>query len=1334
MIMRSTASVRLKRLFVRLKAGSILIAILEAASGFFIPEPVMCGPDTNPLQPVFYASFDDSSGQGSNRNWAIASAFTAQSLYGHGEVFGKDFSKPILREDGIAGACAQIPPVFSYDAVANVSPRAGTISFYIRRDEELQPNSASDQMYLLSVSTIENRVGYYDFLLVAWEVERGNIGIRVQKQLDELTQWKFVKVGKMEIGRWYHVTVAWDECEGYSLYLDGREIVSSPELFLAECHADQVGLACFTTPKHIRPNPNSIRMSVDEFKIYDRSLEGDQVRNIISNKPISSASTVFDARRAQQRLASLGWNNTAGIYAADLDRNSSVTIRNICAIPGGPPCPVFDGLNGTSWSSSEERTIPFALARAGDAFNALAVVGRADVVLERQDGNSWQTITHLQSGEKYRSARLLEQDCRGGAEYRLRFSNEVAEIVLNHYSSTGNGISGRNEAPLAARLVRIWDSLRGSRVPLPDADQNNAGQMIPLVPRVADELSEETRRFTLANYRSWDRNILTATGAEEGATKYLVPELRAVHFVLPASGSDRFAGGIVLKLVFARPPSGCRMAVTLRDPVDFRRALSSADLKLEARRGKEMRLELGVSGFIIPANRDLVATVFFDQPQELVLGGTNPSAMALKVIEAKEAEAGVVAYNLNIVRRLHSLLSEPRPWNQSGVNRKVIRWLDELLTRAELLHRYYPGAPGVETYYEATHPAQAPAKVSFESPPGWPAAPVWAIEQEYAARRFRDEIHWWINCRQQPSGLFADINDDTDLVQDWPGVILMCGADAKISESFGRLAEYVWERAITNGLNRQFTDVLHAYEEGINIPPAAFLMNFGDPIWFERMMATVARFDFLTGLTPAGRRHFKSNWFSSDRLGAPVDSGSNALMMQPAIYLAWYSRHPQAVRYLGEWVKAWTEQIDHGKNPGVPAGFNATNGAVRGYGYFLSGLGMPNAVWAAHKFTGNQEYLASVEKIIKPALANARKIGAMNYALQSFLPTWRFYTLNPIADAEILDVVVNLPPARGYSMFDGWLYFNEGELLPWYISGDRAALDNALYTPAAVMKKYFPLFTEAYPKQDRARLPQLVVQRTRLGGVAYHRNCIDPDFAVSWEGDVRENAAMLVLERGTERLDVVVCNLSAAEKKIGMRVWELAHGRYDVSQGPVNPDLSWIIQPAKPESIAPAPFRSGNGGIPPEGSVGTACASMELARNSLVQLTVPAHSLWRIRAVQSEQLDPIEKRPDLAVTASDGSYSEADKAWVIRVHNIGAVAATQVVVRVECSGKIVTNAVIAQLEAPLDLLPRIVEVRVPAGTESTNTAVSIAIDPDNKIHEINESNNQCLLNPYRTSK
>jgi len=136
-------------------------------------------------------------------------------------------------------------------------------------------------------------------------------------------------------------------------------------------------------------------------------------------------------------------------------------------------------------------------------------------------------------------------------------------------------------------------------------------------------------------------------------------------------------------------------------------------------------------------------------------------------------------------------------------------------------------------------------------------------EEEPGAPRWRSSsarvgailafANWWIDNRQAPNGEFGNnYNDDTDLVGDWISLHMIADRDGKLFESVRRLADFTWNEHMRNGLNIISRDPLHAYEEGNNVQPYVALMDYGNPVRWERLLATARRYDGFLLTDPAG--------------------------------------------------------------------------------------------------------------------------------------------------------------------------------------------------------------------------------------------------------------------------------------------------------------------------------------------------------------------------------------------------------------------------------------------------------------------------------------------------
>jgi hypothetical protein len=79
-----------------------------------------------------------------------------------------------------------------------------------------------------------------------------------------------------------------------------------------------------------------------------------------------------------------------------------------------------------------------------------------------------------------------------------------------------------------------------------------------------------------------------------------------------------------------------------------------------------------------------------------------------------------------------------------------------------------------------------------------------------------------------------------------------------------------------------------------------------------------------------------------------------------------------------------------------------------------------------------------------------------------------------------------------------------------------------------------------------------ILGQSALGGT-FGRNDFWPAYAVSYDG-LETNFAALVLDQGKDRLTVSLINLAEQPKTGGFRVWQLDHGRYELTVGPDEDD------------------------------------------------------------------------------------------------------------------------------------------------------------------------------------
>jgi hypothetical protein len=196
-----------------------------------------------------------------------------------------------------------------------------------------------------------------------------------------------------------------------------------------------------------------------------------------------------------------------------------------------------------------------------------------------------------------------------------------------------------------------------------------------------------------------------------------------------------------------------------------------------------------------------------------------------------------------------------------------------------------------------------------------------------------------------------------------------------------------------------------------------------------------------------------------------------------------------------------------------------------------------------------------------------------------------------------------------------------------------------------------------------------------------------------------------VLEATPQKLRVAAYNFDGGPRRVRMRVWELAPGKYHLREG-VDTDHDDRID-----------------GTP-------ATRELDLQRGSPIDLELPARKVQIVELHQQQARPRPELLPDLAVGDVDVFYDKATDRLKVVVHNIGSAAAENVVVRFEApDGQLLGERVITRLEAPLDLQPKTATVWLSQPTLHPVARVVVRVDPAGRLEEITKENNVIAWSP-----
>jgi hypothetical protein len=180
--------------------------------------------------------------------------------------------------------------------------------------------------------------------------------------------------------------------------------------------------------------------------------------------------------------------------------------------------------------------------------------------------------------------------------------------------------------------------------------------------------------------------------------------------------------------------------------------------------------------------------------------------------------------------------------------------------------------------------------------------------------------------------------------------------------------------------------------------------------------------------------------------------------------------------------------------------------------------------------------------------------------------------------------------------------------------------------------------------------------------------------------------------------------------KVGMRLWQLLPGEYEVRYGPIRRNTSKKHQDSK----------------------STIEKFILKERAGRYELNVPSR---RETMINFQLLKAVKRRgplPDPAICADDITILKANKnnaTLKLTVHNLGSAPARKLPVVIMNSSqdkkRILAGTVIDILPESRDLLPSTVSIKLNKITLSQG--LRVVIDPDQNIEEICESNNEASI-------
>ncbi len=616
---------------------------------------------------------------------------------------------------------------------------------------------------------------------------------------------------------WVHVAVTWDMARGLALYLNGvlQQTVEQPWYFGG--NVNHLALAS-SSSSYSKPHPATFAQSFAALEVYDAALPPRAIAQLAKGETPVLETDI--QRMLGERARRIGLDKNARLPEAGTEE---LTLRQVGVLVGKDvkrrTFTGVDGDFGRAWPlyqgySNSGQRLDLTLV-PGSVFNTVQLYGSGPMTVRVPDAPK----------------PLLEQTSR-----RVGFAGATLAQPVGSDRLTVDREDG------VLFHLAVLEASTPAR--LPDSrflffQQNST----------PPELVKQ-------EFAPYDRTTLTASDSPGEGTLSL-PAGRALHLVGPAPQEKTGLGTIALDLALGQMAAPAQFHLELIDPLNYERKTYVATFRLPpSPKARRLRLVLDHRDLVYNPGVQPWLVLYCDQPLTVDL---KTSRIGYDWIDSRVASKEFFEDQLALVNDAFQEISEGRPW---ALDPKKVKSLRTLLNRIDALRELAPDHPSVQGYWNWTHPKEETPSVRLPEPPSH--SPPWATYTLEAVALFRKAAHWWIDHRQTERGEFGapdGINDDTDLIQDWLAIDLMCGPDPKIRASVDKVANLSWQQCTINGHSKKVTDTLHYYEWGINAQTLAFLLNYGDPVYYERLLKFAKRYSELTTVSCGGKHlHFKT-WF-----------------------------------------------------------------------------------------------------------------------------------------------------------------------------------------------------------------------------------------------------------------------------------------------------------------------------------------------------------------------------------------------------------------------------------------------------------------------------------------
>ena len=1238
---------------------------------------------------LFYASFDKN--------------FVADLAFGEDTPLIAQSSRIVRDGRRDRGAYLENDALVSYDAPGNVYAERGTIGFWWKLDEPLGTTPFS----IVRVSFAQQVSWDYAFVELNWTGE--NIEFKLRDQDGHLYQISTENKTVLVAGRWFYFAVTWDELDGLALYVDGLQVGTVRKELHLEAALDQIGIhAKQSSPQKMLGNER--RVWIDEFRIYSSALNATQIQNLIqlgSGRAGSMPSSASLNPELWNRhwMSRFGWQDPNSLPRVSSSTFIRKLLLNEARDSGKLIGAVNDGKSETGWplkgfeATEAGKLLEFGLS--AQPWNLLQVQGSFRGQIFQESQGQKRLLLEDSDSRPRCFQKILNTPISPSSLFIQREDGLLREMSLysiqngtSNHSTSDKPSESSSESKVAFRLLQ--------------ADQ--AGKLAGVSrTQMVNLFGEKTS--LIRRYLPGDRSAWVGIPPEIFPTGPPAPaehpeQLHYYHVILPPFLShtpfDALRFQFTPSTLGGQPESMVNLQI--KDPVFPGRNL--ADVHFRLSNSSPTDLVIDIPDTVVPINAPLWLTFASDSKDfgSSFLTGTRVEIWTSQSEQGTLTDRGKTEFfadRFAWIRQCFQTFSAYNSWTTIDYSklRRQLKGIDELFRVIEDVVHVDPKEPTALAYLTWLNPSLSPPEFKQPAVPS-PDVPLWAFQQRLLVQSFKDLVDWWMKKRQLPTGEWGDgLSQDTNLLTNWAGVALLDSSAGPAKKALLSTAEACYRMGLLkDGLGATLSDPAQQYRQGLNLLCAAAILDYGNPIWLERLMETVRQLERITGTNEAVHRHFRSYLLSATDL---VEDGvfgrqdrNSALLLHPALVLAWYNANPKAIAWLREYANSldahWQKDAyPRDRYPKMVSGIRFFTDEVVSRG--LPGPDVVNLFWGLYQLTGENKYLWLLNKLVQSGdTALAGNIAGR----------WL-----DLANQEIIGDAIMREVERS-NIWDHNLQEDETGLLARQLAFELTRKKRYLEEYQAALLKHQTqnraLYTESEPATGSILLSQRALQRARLGGVAFYDHVTFPGHAISWEG-AQGNLSAVVLKSTSDRLRLIAFNSGKSLLDVNMRVWGLENGTYNVIEGT---DVSGDDQDDQID-------------------VETTRRQLSLRRFSEIPISLRPLKRTVIDFKQTKKGVPIFTLPDLAIGPGDLEYDPVTDKGFLTIHNIGSASSPAFTVVIENEKRvIILKKDFPGMDAPLDLLPKRVTMEFSGVRGKGNRLLTFRVDPGNQVDELNEENNQ----------